>query len=255
MVPRVSIVTPSFNQGRYLEATLASVIDQGYENLEYIVIDGGSTDVSPEVLDRHQSSFAYLQSRPDNGQTDALIQGFARATGEILGWLNSDDLYEPGAIAEVGAYFTANPSARFVFGDSSWIDEDGRLLSRKREMPFNRFVWLRTYDYIPQPSAFWRRDLYEQVGGLDPAFELAMDADLFARFAELTRLHHVSRLWSRMRSHSDQKNVRLRAQSDREEETIRRRYGVPTGARGAAERALARATRVAVRASRGAYWR
>jgi len=255
MLPHITVVTPSFNQGNFLEATLRSVIEQGYANLEYIVIDGGSTDASIEVLDRHRASLAYVQSQPDRGQTDALIQGLSRATGDILGWLNSDDLYEPGALAEVGAYFKSNPSSRFVFGDSSWIDEGGRLLRRKREMPFNRFIWLRTYDYIPQPSAFWRRDLYEQVGGLDPAFDVAMDADLFARFADVTRLHHVSHLWSRMRSHSGQKNVRLREESDREEEIIRRRYGVPTGARGAVERALARASRVAVRAGRGAYWR
>jgi glycosyltransferase involved in cell wall biosynthesis len=252
---RISVVTPSYNQGRYLEAAIRSVLDQGYPDVEYIVIDGGSTDESGTILDRYAPQLAYHQSEPDKGQTDALIQGFQRATGDILAWLNADDLYEPTTFAEVAHFFDSHPDAQFVFGDSTWIDEDGRRTRRKREMPFLRFVWLRTYNYIPQPSAFWKRSLYERVGGLDSGFDLAMDTDLWLRFSERARMSHVPRPWSRMRRHAQQKNVRLRARSDAEDARIRRRAGVPTGLRGAIEGGLAKFVRVAWRGAIGAYWR
>jgi glycosyltransferase involved in cell wall biosynthesis len=254
--PRISIVTPSLNQGEYLDAALQSVHSQGYPNLEHIVIDGGSTDGSVSILERYRPRLAYVQSQPDGGQTDALIQGFARATGEIQAWLNADDLLEPGALGEVAAFFAEHPADHFVFGDSCWIDRAGAIQRSKREMPFHRAIWLRTYDYIPQPSAFWTRSLYEEVGGLDPSFDLAMDADLFARFAERTPLRHVPRRWSRMRAHPEQKNVRLRARSDLEEARIRARYLTTTsGLRWQAERLVARGMRVAYRTAIGAYWR
>ena len=252
---RITVVTPSFNQAKYVEATIASVLDQGYADLEYIVIDGGSTDGTVEILDRYRSHLAYVQSRPDGGQTDALIQGFARATGDVLAWLNSDDLYEPNTLREVADHFSRRPRDSFVFGDSTWIHEDGVVSRTKREIPFSRYIWLRTYNYVPQPSAFWTRDLYEEVGGLDANFNLAMDSDLWIRFAERTRLIHVPRLWSRMRMHPDQKNIRLRAESDREDALIRARYRVPAGLRGAVERVAARAMRMAWRGAIGAYWR
>lgn len=256
VLPRITIVTPSFNQAEFLEAALASVHGQAYPNLEHIVIDGGSTDGSVEILERFASRLSHLQIGHDRGQTDALIQGFSRATGDILAWLNSDDLLVPGALGEVAAYFTSHPEDSFVFGDSVWIDRVGRVVKRKREMPFIRSVWLRTYDYIPQPSAFWRRSLYEDVGGLDPSFDLAMDADLFARMSERTRLRHVPRIWSHMRAHAGQKNVRLRARSDEEDARIRARYlNATTGLRWQLECALARAVRIGYRAAIGAYWR
>ena len=250
--PRISVVTPSFNQAEFLEATLRSVLDQRYPNLEFIVMDGGSSDGSAALIERYASQLAYSQSRPDGGQTDALIQGFARATGDIFCWLNSDDLFEPGTLAEVADHFVHHPD-RFVYGDATWIDRDGAFLKRKREIPFYRWIWLRTYNYIPQPSAFWSRDLYEEVGGLDASFDLAMDADLFARFSERTRPRHVRRLWSRMRFYPEQKNIRLRSRSDLEDDLIRRRYVTPKGPRWEVERIVARTARVAVRAASGAY--
>ncbi len=148
MALTISIVTPSYNQAEFLEATLQSVLAQDYPSVEYLVMDGGSTDGSQQILGRYVSQLAYFQSRPDRGQTDALIQGFGRATGQVIAWLNSDDVYEPGVLSEVAVYFEQHPKHRFVFGDATWIDRDGAVLRRKREMPFNRFVWLRTYNYI-----------------------------------------------------------------------------------------------------------
>lgn len=126
--PLVSIVTPSYNQARYLETTLRSVLDQNYPAIEYLVADGGSTDGSVEVLQRYTDRLAWWVSEPDRGQTDALNKGFARARGEILAWLNSDDTYEPGAIAAAVAYLTAHPEIGMVYADTHFIDENGRPL-------------------------------------------------------------------------------------------------------------------------------
>ena len=252
---RISIVTPSLNQGAFLEATLTSVLAQTHPDVEYIVMDGGSSDDSGAILERYGHRLAKLVIGPDGGQTDAIANGFALASGDILGWLNSDDVYEPSTLSEVARYFEQNPSVRFVFGDATWIDPAGRVLRRKREMPFWKWVWLRTYNYIPQPSAFWRRDLYEEVGGLDRSFDLAMDTDLFARFSDRTKPAHVPRLWSRMRAHPEQKNVRLRARSDREDDVIRRRYARTAGPRWRIERIVARAIRIASRLAIAAHRR
>ena len=255
MALKISIVTPSYNQAEFLEATLQSVLGQDHPSVEYVVMDGGSDDGSQAILERYAPQLEYVQSRPDKGQTDALIEGFGRVTGHVMAWLNSDDVYEPGVLSEVARYFEEHPEDRFVFGDATWIDRDGIALRRKREMPFNRFVWLRTYNYIPQPSAFWRRDLYEEVGGLDPSFDLAMDTDLFARFAERARLRHVPSLWSRIRAHPDQRNRIYRERSDDEDQKIRGRYVTASGRRWEAERLVAKALRVAWRGASAAYWR
>lgn len=252
---RISVVTPSFNQAEWIEETLRSVANQGYSDIEHIVIDGGSTDGTLGILERFKPTLSYVQSQPDGGQTDALIQGFGRATGDVMAWLNSDDLYEPGTLVEVADHFRRHPEDRFIYGDATWVDRHGVVLRRQREVGFNRFIWLRTYNYIPQPSTFWRRDLYEEVGGLDPSFDLAMDSDLWIRFAERTVPRHIPRLWSRMRSYPEQKNVRLRAESDVEDERIRRRCGVPVGRIGQTERLVARAARIVIRTRTGAYWR
>jgi glycosyltransferase involved in cell wall biosynthesis len=253
--PKISLVTPSFNQVRYVEETMRSVLDQGYPNLEYIVMDGGSTDGSADVIGRYSDRLAHWVSEPDDGQTDALIRGFRRATGEIMGWLCSDDILEPGSLFEVARAFTENPDWQVLYGDASWIDAEGRPLRRQKEIDFSRFVFMYDYNYLPQPSTFWRRGIYEKVGGLDPSFDLAMDADLWARFAEHADIHHVPRSWSRMRRYAEQKNSRLRDQSNHEDALIRARY-LPEEPpwRRRSKRAFAKGIRVATRLRRGAYW-
>lgn len=247
-------MTPSFNQGRFIEATIKSLIEQDYPNLEHIVIDGGSTDETVSILERYADHFAYWQSEPDNGQTDALIKGFARATGDILCWLNSDDLFEPGALRFVGSYFRDHTSVRFLYGDSRWIDVDGRYLKPKKEHPFSQFIWLYDHNFFPQPSCFWRRDLYEEVGGLDERFELAMDADLFIRFAERTRPVHVRRMLSQMRLYPEQKNQRMRTKSDQEDALIRTRVvGAEALRMRRAKWVVAKTMRVAMKVALGAY--
>lgn len=253
--PRISVVTPSFNQARYIETTIKNVLDQGYPNLEYIIMDGGSSDGSAQIIESYSDRLAYWVSEPDEGQTDALVRGFERATGEILCWLCSDDLFEPNALFEVAETFVQNPGWQVVYGDGVWIDAEGRPFKRKKEMGFNRFVFLYDYNYLPQPSTFWRRGIYEKVGGLDPSFDLAMDGDLWARFTEHTDIHHVPRSWSRMRFYPEQKNRRLRERSDREDAMIQNRYlpDEPSWVR-RPKRIAAKGLRVATRLALGAYW-
>jgi glycosyltransferase involved in cell wall biosynthesis len=222
--PKISVITCCYNHVRFLESTIQSVLDQKYPNLEYIIVDGGSTDGSVDIIRRYEDRLSYWVSEPDKGQTDALVKGFSRASGDISCWLCSDDLYEPWTLSEVAEFFARRPDAKVVYGDSMWIDADDRIIGTKKEHAFNRFIWTYDHNFIPQPSTFWRHDLYVQVGGLDRRFNLAMDADLWMRFAEVTELHHVSRPWSRMRFYPEQKTRLLRGHGDTEDWLIRHRY-------------------------------
>jgi glycosyltransferase involved in cell wall biosynthesis len=207
----ISIVTCSYQQGKFIDSTIRSVLEQDYPQLEYIVIDGGSSDSTIEILKTHGSRIDYWVSEPDNGQTDALIKGFQRCRGEIMGWLCSDDLLLPGALQAVADYFEEHPEVQAVYGDALWIDGHGKLIRQKREIPYFQFLMRFDHNYVPQPSMFWRRGLFERVGGLDPRFNLAMDADLWDRFAQATRIAHVPRFLSCMRYYPEQKTRRLRA--------------------------------------------
>lgn len=218
-------------------------------------MDGGSDDGSAEIIGRYSEHLAYWTSQPDGGQTDALAKGFKKSTGDIQGWLCSDDLLEPHTLWEVAETFTRNPSWQVAYGDSLWIDGEDNPLRPKKEIAFNRFIWMYDYNYLSQPSTFWRRGLYEKVGGLDPSYNLAMDADLWARFAERAELHYVPRRWSRIRYYPEQKNQRLRERSDEEDAAIRARYlpDEPTWSR-RSKKALAKGMRVALKLRRRAYW-
>jgi glycosyltransferase involved in cell wall biosynthesis len=258
MFPRLSIVVPSLNQGEHIGATLDCLLAQrGLEpgELQIIVIDGGSTDGTIEILRNCKSNAVQWSSGRDGGQTDALRKGFSSATGGILGWLCADDLLEPWTVREVIDFFDSRPQVEFVYGDAWWIDKEGSPLRPKKEIPFSWFIWLHDHNYIPQPAAFWRRRLYDAVGGLDPAFDLAMDADLFARFAKQARPVHVGRQWARFRTYPAQKNRHLREQSDREDRIIRERLGVsyrnPLGVK--TRYCMAKLWRVAWKLALGAY--
>ncbi len=173
--PLVSIVTPSYNQAAYLERTIQSVLAQDYlqdaatvqERIEYIIVDGGSSDGSQEIIQRYAGQLAWWISEPDKGQTDALNKGFARAHGEILAWINSDDAYLPNAISEAVAYLQAHPEAGMVYGDANLIDDTTPSLVVSRcQTDYRRLR--RGFVHIPQQAAFFSRDLWRQVGPLAP---------------------------------------------------------------------------------------
>lgn len=253
--PKISVVTPSFNQGPFIEQTLQSVLGQHYPNLEYIVIDGGSSDGAKEIIERYSPQLSYWISEPDQGQTQALVKGFTRATGDILCWLNSDDLFEPDTLRQVAEYFVQHPGVQVVYGDALWMDRTGKILAPKKEHDFNRFVWFFDHNYIPQPSLFWRRELFLQVGGMDASYELAMDTALIAKFLTVTTPQHVTRIWSRIRRYPEQRNQRLRAQSDRDDMALRECYcGKQTRLELLAKYALAKSMRVTLKLFNGCYW-
>ncbi|NMG19079.1 glycosyltransferase family 2 protein [Brasilonema bromeliae] len=253
--PKITVVTPSYNQAPFLKMTLESILNQDYPNLEYIVIDGGSTDGSVDILRQYDKQLTYWVSEPDQGQTDALNKGFLRATGDILCWLCSDDLFESWTLKEVAQFFQDNPQARVVYGDSTWIDVEGQPLRIKKELPFNRFIFLYSHNFIPQPSTFWRRDLYEEVGGLNSEFDLAMDADLWMRFSEVTDFYHVRRSWSKMRLYPEQKTQRLSVRSREEGRMIEQRYcGEEPMWSFKVKKFLATSLRVGWKLAAGNYW-
>ncbi len=205
--PLVSIVTPSFNQARYLESTLRSVLDQDYPNLEYILVDGGSTDGSLDIIRRYSDRLAWWVSEKDRGQTDAINKGFAHAKGEILAWLNSDDTYEPNAVREAVAYLQEHPEVGMVYGDANFINENDTVVGRFPAAQTSYRRLRRGYVHIPQQSSFWRADLWRKVGPLDPAFYFAMDYDLWVRLAALAPIQYHPRVWANFRLHTGGKTI------------------------------------------------
>jgi glycosyltransferase involved in cell wall biosynthesis len=205
--PLVSIVTPSFNQVNFLEETICSVLDQNYENLEYIIVDGGSTDGSLEIIKKYSDQLAWWVSEPDKGQTDAINKGFAKANGDILAWLNSDDTYLQGSISEAVGYLEAHPDVGAVYGDCNLINKEGEILGKfpARQTDYRRLM--RGYVHIPQQATFFRGDLWRIVGPLDPSFYFAMDFDLWVRLSKQAPLQYYHRLWANFRLHGDAKTV------------------------------------------------
>lgn len=205
--PLVSIVTPSFNQQQYLEQTIQSVLDQAYPALEYFVVDGGSKDGSIEIIKKYQDRLSGWISEPDQGQTDAINKGFARSQGEIMAWLNSDDIYLPGAIRSAVAFLQDNPEVGMVYGDTNLIDGTGRKIGdfNARQTSYQRLM--RGGVNIPQPAAFWRRELWNKSGPLDPAYYFAMDYDLWVRFAKIARIQYTPQLWASFRIHGEGKTT------------------------------------------------
>ncbi len=204
----VTVVTPSFNHARFIEATIRSVLEQDYPAIEYIIVDGGSTDGTREVIERYAPRLAWWVSEPDRGQTDAINKGFARARGDVLAWLNSDDIFYPGAVSAAVAALNAHPEAAMVYGDADYINEAGRVIGRFPAAQTDYARLRRGYVHIPQQAAFWRASLWRQVGPLDPSFYFAMDYDLWVRLAALAPLIYVpGRPWAGFRLHADAKTL------------------------------------------------
>ncbi len=204
---RVTIVTPSFNQAAYLEATIQSVLSQDYEDIEYFIMDGGSTDGSLEIIHKYADRLAGWVSEKDRGQTDAINKGFARASGEVLAWLNSDDTFEPGAVRQAVELLEQHPEVSMVYGDCNYLDESGRVIGRFPAAQTDYRRLREGYVHIPQQASFFRAELVRQVGPLDPSFFFAMDYDLWVRLARIAPPLYVPRLWANFRLHRDAKTI------------------------------------------------
>jgi len=207
-IPKISIVTPSFNQGRFIEKTILSVLEQDYPNLEYIIIDGGSTDESAEIIKKYEKQLAYWVSEQDRGQSHAINKGFERATGEIFCWLNSDDWFHPGALTAVAEAFRANPGVGAVVGAGEMVDEEGKVLSHLK--PFEVTVeslyrWLNRYFW--QPSCFFSREAWQQCGPLDENINFAMDLALWLRIAKKYRFLPIDTMLSTSLKHAGAKTT------------------------------------------------
>jgi len=204
--PKISLVTPSFRQGAFIERTILSILHQDYPNLEYIVQDGGSTDDTVAHLKKYEHRLTSWVSEKDGGQTNAINRGFAKTDGEIMGWLNSDDLLLPGSLNTVANFFAQNPHVDVVYGHRILINEHDHQIGRWI-MPNHNHDVLSWADFIPQETMFWRRSLWEKVGAsLDENFKFAMDWDLILRFRKAgAKFVRIPRFLGAFRIHSAQK--------------------------------------------------
>ena len=208
--PSISIVTPSFNYAHFLERTMLSVLDQGYPKLEYVIQDGGSTDETPAILDRYRSRLAWAESASDAGQGNAINLGFKHTSGEIMAYLNSDDLLLPGCLAYVGHFFALHPEVDAVYGHRIVIDDRDQEIGRWVLPPHDNDV-LSWADYIPQETLFWRRSLWDKAGGyIDERFVLCLDWDLLLRFRDAgATFVRLPRFLGAFRHHPQQHTVIL----------------------------------------------
>ena len=215
MEPLVSVITPSFNQAAYLPAAMESVLKQDHPSIEYIVVDGGSTDGSKEIIQSYSDRLAWWVSEPDQGQADAINKGFKQAKGDIIAWLNSDDLYLPGTISSAVQFLNKNPKAGMVYGDAVSADGDGRLLNELRFDSWDLEDLLK-FKIICQPAVFMRRQVLEKCGYLDLNYHFFLDHQLWIRIAREAVLVHHPEIWAVSRYHALAKNVVLASKGGEE---------------------------------------
>lgn len=238
-VPRVSIVTPSFNQGKFIEETIRSVISQtGNFHLEYLIMDGGSTDNTVEVIRKYEKllrekkwpircagiEFLWV-SEGDRGQSDAVNKGFSRSKGEFLGWLNSDDTYIEGSVQKALDYFRAHPEMMMVYGEGYHVDEDGKIIERYYTEPFD-YKRLAELCFICQPTVFLKRASVEEIGLLDESLDFCMDYDYWIRLAKKLKVGYAPEYFANSRLHADTKTMSKRKEAHKEiVQMVKHHYG------------------------------
>lgn len=213
--PIISIITPSYNQVKFIEETITSVLNQDYPNLEYIIIDGGSTDGSVDIIRKYEDKLAYYVSEPDKGQTDAINKGLRKATGDILAYLNSDDLYEPNTIQTIVNYFAQSPEIKMIYGDVIQINEQGLELKRVNPGELNFYKLLSGRFYLPQPTVFFKREVLNNIGFFDEDLHLAMDLDYWIRivtskYYTKQNLKYVNNILADVRIYPNAKSISLK---------------------------------------------
>jgi len=223
--PCVSIITPSYNQAQFVEETILSVLNQDYPDIEYIIVDGGSTDGTLDILRRYQDRITWL-SEPDRGQADGINKGFRIAQGEVLAYLNSDDLYLSGAVRLVADYFQDNPDVGMVYGDCQIIDAHGNVLGLMRGRAFDLHRYIHRAEIIPQQAAFWRREVVGKVGLFDITLHYSLDYDFFIRAGQAFPVVYIPQPLACFRLHSVSKTVSREESHWRESLAVSERYGM-----------------------------
>jgi glycosyltransferase involved in cell wall biosynthesis len=219
--PRISIVIPSFNQGQFLERTILSVLNQKYPNAEILIIDGGSKDESLEIIQKYEQFVDYWVSEKDDGHADALNKGFRHATGDIFAFLNSDDLYLPGALFSVASEFQ-NRTVDVVYGNLYYIDPQDAILEERRLTRFSRMGYLYGGCDLLQPTMFWRKDLFHSVGEISTQYKFSFDMELFYRFAEAgARFRFLRGFLGCFRIHPQSKTCTISQVRERDDKKIR----------------------------------
>ncbi len=204
-LPLVSIVTPSYNQGQFIEETILSVLRQDYPNIEYIIIDGGSTDGSVDIIRKYEDKLAYWVSEKDQGQTHAINKGFAKARGSVMNWLCSDDILEPSMVSISMHYLLKYPNIGVTYGDRVRIDAKGNIYGLQRYPAFKPYL-LRWGFQIPQETVLFRREIFDAVGGLDESLKMAMDFDLWCKIGQVSSILHIPAVIGRFRAHATNKS-------------------------------------------------
>ncbi len=228
-LPKISVITPSLNQAGYIERTIQSVLEQNYPNLDYIVVDGGSTDGTIEILKRYGSRLTWI-SEKDSGQSDAINKGMSMATGDILAYLNSDDIFEPGALTTVAARFMADPSIMWLTGRCRIIDEDDRevrsIITAYKDLLLDhyRYALLLIANPICQPATFWKKEVTDEIGLFDPDESLVMDYDYWLRIGKRYQPAIMDENLAAFRVHSQSKTSRGRFLMIQREYAVSRKY-------------------------------
>ena len=204
--PKISIVTPSYNQGQFIEETIRSVLLQGYPNLEYIIIDGGSTDDSVEIIKKYEPWLKYWVSEPDKGQSHAINKGWKMATGEIFAYLNSDDTYLPGAIIAAESFLTEHPDISMIYGNCNFVDEEGKVICTYNGKEFDVKEMLFA-NIIPQQTVFFRDYVLDKIGYLDESLHMTMDMDMWIRIGLKLKLKYIAVLLANMRRYASNKTT------------------------------------------------
>ena len=231
-LPRISIITPSYNQVDFIETTLLSVLEQEYPDLEYIVMDGGSTDGTLDILRKYEDRLQWV-SETDRGQAHAINKGLACASGEVTAFLNSDDVYTPGALLSVGRYFVEHPEAQWLTGKCNIIDESGHEMRKSITAYKNFWLGFRSYgvlqvlNYISQPATFWRRGLLAQVGSLNEDLRFTMDYEYWLRIGKQHRLHVLRQGLAGFRLYAASKSGGGYEEQFAEELAVCRRFASP----------------------------
>lgn len=225
---RITVVTPVLNQAKYIEQTIDSVLSQGIEDLDYIILDAGSTDGTVEIIRRYEKHLAYWRSHKDNGQSSAIHEGFTYTTGDLLCWINGDDYYEPGALKRIVDHFASDGELDLCYGDYSILFPDGSK-EAKLKISYDFEIALLFYLMIPQPSSVWTRRLYNSIGGLDTTLNYSFDYYFFLRAGWHLRsrprsILHIKDLVSVFRVHPTSKSMSSRDNFAAENDLIRQKF-------------------------------